>query len=99
MIGIIYYQSWDKGLEHFKEVLKAYDNIGVHPTSLNSLKYSLNNCSVKLDNGDYWRTIRCGDNARGYRWDNAHIENSISTDDIYKYILPYGPNHNYITYY
>ena len=89
MTGIIYYNTYRKAFEVFKEIVQAYRERGLITDNPIDLKYSNSNCEGHFANGDIWRTVRIGDSARGYRWDTAYIDNDISSDDIFKCIAPY----------
>lgn len=92
MIGIIYYMSQERGIEEFKKIISNYEKQGIPPLPL-SLHLSRNNNYVKFENGDIWKTVRCGDGARGHRWNVAYIEYMIPEEDREIFIYPYGLNY------
>lgn len=92
MIGIIYYISQKRGLDEFKKIVSNYEKQGILPLPL-GLHLSQYNSYVKFENGDIWKTVRCGDGARGHRWNVAYIEHTIPKEEREQLIYPYGLNY------
>ena len=92
MIGIIYYISQKRGIEEFKKITSNYERQGILPLPL-GLHLSCYNSYVKFENGDIWKMVRCGNGARGHRWNVAYSDHMIPKEDREIFIYPYGLNY------
>lgn len=91
MIGIIYYKSREEGQKQFFKIINKYEEYySIKPKSPFGIKVSKSQCAVYFENGDIWKTVQCGNGARGNRWNIAYIERTISQKERQLYIYPYG---------
>ena len=75
MTGIIYYNSnYENGIAQLKQIEENYKMANISSTYS---YYTRSRAEITFENGDNWKVIRAGDNARGYRWNIAYIERSV----------------------
>ena len=86
MKGIIYYNSsHENGIAQLKQIEENYKMANI-PTACGH--YMRHGSWIQFENGDIWRVLRAGDNARGYRWNIAYIERSIDLNTYRCIISP-----------
>lgn len=86
MKGIIYYESsFEKANEELKKMVDRYNQMHIPVTKCYYKKYG---SWAEFENGDIWKVLGVGDRARGYKWNIAYIERSISLDTYRCIIAP-----------
>ena len=84
MKGIIYYNSsYKNGIAQLKQIEENYKMANISSTYS---YYTRSRAEITFENGDNWKAIRAGENARGYRWNIAYIERSVDLN-IYRCII------------
>lgn len=84
MKGIIYYNSnYENGIAQLKQIEENYKMANISATRSHYMRHG---SWIQFENGDIWRVVRAGENARGYKWNIAYIERSIDLN-IYSYII------------
>ena len=87
--GVVYYNSnLNNAINQLNQIEERYNHMEIATIHKH---YSYYSTQIQFENGDVWRTIRANNNARGYRWNIAYIERSISYN-MYHYIINSAAN-------
>ena len=86
MKGIVWYDTFERGIEKMEEIEKNY----LVYCYANVLKKTCGNHRYELtyDNGDYWKMVKATESARGYKCNISYIDNEIPFDIIHDIVKP-----------
>lgn len=77
MRGIVWGSSFQIAKNKLKEIEEQYERLGYKPLTKRNGNAS-NTYELVYANGDMWRAVRAGENARGYKANISYIDRSIS---------------------
>lgn len=86
MNGIIWTMNYDKGMEQLEKISKNYGSCGIK--SVRKFYPSKGIAWNEFENGDVWRVVKIGENARGYKANISYIDMEAPLELIRKIILP-----------